>query len=433
MTESGGFPDMDLDLRVGRWPSRLSERAREAVLSWPLPARARATDAADGPTSIIIVTCNGLAFTKLCLTSLFANTTGPFQLILVDNASEDGTQALVRDVAREDPATELVLNRSNRGFAPAVNQGLERATGEILVLLNSDTLLPPGWLNRLLPHLDSAGLVNPTTNRSGNEAEVEADYRTYREFVQWAQARQTDHQGESTSLSMASMFCVAMPKRVYEIVGPLDEQFDVGLFEDDDYSLRAELAGFEIRCADDCFIHHFGQVSFGRQHSSAEYQTLLKRNRERFERKWGRSWSPRHRRITPEYHGIRLGLREAVRDNVPEGARILVVSRGDDELLSMLGRPSRHFPQDEAGGYSGYHPKDSQQCVRHLEALRSGGADYFLLPAGAGWWLDYYRGFAQHLRSRYAVIFDDSRSGLIFDLNASPETSKAPKRGEKTP
>ena len=84
--------------------------------------------------SIIIVTYNGLALTKLCLESVLRNTShANFEIIVVDNHSVDGTPAYLRHLARSVPNLRIILNQENRGFAAANNQGLAAATGEHLV------------------------------------------------------------------------------------------------------------------------------------------------------------------------------------------------------------------------------------------------------------------------------------------------------------
>jgi hypothetical protein len=117
----------------------------------------------------------------------------------------------------------------------------------------------------------------------------------------------------------------------------------------------------------------------------------------------------------------RLGYRQLVErfrtevaEVVPAGSSLLVVSRGDRALLELPGRDARHFPQDGEGGYLGHHPADSDDAVVRLEALRSAGADYLVLPSTAYWWLDHYAGFAEHLRGHYAAAERDACT--IFSL-----------------
>jgi GT2 family glycosyltransferase len=91
---------------------------------------------------------------------------------------------------------------------------------------------------------------------------------------------------------------------------------------------------------------------------------------------------------------------------VPEGATVLVVSRGDRELLRLGGRRARHFPQAPDGGYLGHHPSDDEQAIAMLEEQRREGADYLLMPATAEWWLEHYSGFADHLRRYSGADYD---------------------------
>jgi len=104
---------------------------------------------AEPPVSIIVLTYNEVAYTRACLESLRRSTALPYELIVVDNGSTDGTPAYLRTVA----GAKLVLNERNRGFAGGCNQGLALARGRYLLLLNNDTLLPAGWLERLLAGL----------------------------------------------------------------------------------------------------------------------------------------------------------------------------------------------------------------------------------------------------------------------------------------
>lgn len=90
-------------------------------------------------------------------------------------------------------------------------------------------------------------------------------------------------------------------------------------------------------------------------------------------------------------------LRAAVAEAVPAGARVLIVSRGDRELVDLEGLDCRHFPQDEAGRYAGFHPRDGAEAVDQLESMREDGADYLVFPATAYWWLEHYGELAEHL------------------------------------
>ncbi|MDQ4070631.1 MAG: hypothetical protein M3203_14340, partial [Actinomycetota bacterium] len=94
----------------------------------------------------------------------------------------------------------------------------------------------------------------------------------------------------------------------------------------------------------------------------------------------------------------------ALADAVPADARVLVVSRGDDELVELDGWRGSHFPQDESGVYAGFYPEDSAEAIGHLEDLRTAGAEYLVFPPTAMWWLEHYRGLRTHLERSYRFV-----------------------------
>jgi len=109
-------------------------------------------------------------------------------------------------------------------------------------------------------------------------------------------------------------------------------------------------------------------------------------------------------------------LRKVLHASLPLDATVIVVSKGDDELLQLGGRKAWHFPQDEHGGYAGYYPADSAEAIAHLEALRVKGGDFLLFPHLAFWWLDHYVDFKKHLESRYRQVVRNEDTCLIFAL-----------------
>ncbi|AXA54494.1 glycosyltransferase [Pseudomonas thivervalensis] len=240
--------------------------------------------------SIVLVTYNNLNLTVQCVNSILRNTTWPhYQLIVVDNGSEDGTRDYLERLRQEVPMAKVILNPDNRGFAAANNQGLREADGEILLLLNNDTVVPGGWLDPLIMRLrdPSIGLVGPVTNTVGNEAKIEVSYTDIQQMQAFADHYTEAHKGRSFDISMLAMFCVAFRRGILEEVGYLDEAFGIGMFEDDDYSRRVQAAGYRTVCAEDAFIHHYGQASFRKLIASGEYQALWDKNQAYFESKWG--------------------------------------------------------------------------------------------------------------------------------------------------
>ncbi len=245
--------------------------------------------------SIIIVTYNNCDLTRLCIESVFHNTAYPrYEVIIVDNNSSDGTRNYLRYLARTlSDRIKIILNNQNLGFAAANNQGLKVATGEYLVLLNNDTVVPRSWLDPLLLHLKdpTIGLVGPVTNFAGNEAKVDIDYSSMDEMESFADHYTHTHAGKIFDIAVLAMFCVAMRRSVFECVGYLDENFGIGMFEDDDYSNRIREKGLRVVCAEDAFVHHFGQAAFKKLIESGEYQKIWANNQAYYEKKWGQ-WNP---------------------------------------------------------------------------------------------------------------------------------------------
>ena len=242
--------------------------------------------------SVVVVTYGRADLTLLCLASLFARTEWPnLEVVAVDNASPDDTPRLLEELAKSEPRLRVIRNAENRGFAAATNAGFAAATGEYLVALNNDTVLTRGWAAALVRHLRSdprLGLVGPVTNAIANAAQIEVGYRGLEDLPRWAAEWTRAHDGETFEIPMLAFFCLAMRRSTFERVGPLDERFGLGMFEDDDYSRRARQAGLEVRCARDSFVHHWKMASF-RRLGKERYFALYEENRRRFEEKWGKA------------------------------------------------------------------------------------------------------------------------------------------------
>jgi len=275
--------------------ARRREFAAEQTWAHRVRDLAKGIDALQQPkVSVVVVTYNNLDLTKVCLDSLDRYSDYPnLELIVVDNASADDTPVYLRAWAAAGDNRHVILNTDNRGFAAANNQGLATATGEYLVMLNNDTHVTPGWVATLVGHLQRTpmlGMLGPVTNNIGNEARIDIRYNDMEQMLQAAADYTAHHAGQLTPLHTAAFFCVAMPRRVYEKVGDLDEAFGIGMFEDDDYCRRVQQAGWSIACADDVFIHHHLSASFNKIKQEKRL-AMFEQNKAIYEAKWG-TWVP---------------------------------------------------------------------------------------------------------------------------------------------
>jgi GT2 family glycosyltransferase/glycosyltransferase involved in cell wall biosynthesis len=254
----------------------------------------RAIRARSPLVSILLLTYNSGEYIGPCLDSIRDKTAYPsYEIIAVDNHSDDGTADELKRRAAEDPRIHVACLDQNHGFAGGNNIAAGMAKGEYLLFLNPDTVVTWGWLDRLMRPLrddSTIGLVAPVSNYSDTETKVNAYYRTLPEMEDFAFRQAEEKWGQSTAVEVAPLFCGMVPSKVWREVGPLDEAFQIGMFEDDDFSFRVRKAGYRIVTAEDCFIHHFGHGSFGKLDPEA-FQRIYEENKQRFEAKWG-TWPP---------------------------------------------------------------------------------------------------------------------------------------------
>jgi hypothetical protein len=127
-----------------------------------------------------------------------------------------------------------------------------------------------------------------------------------------------------------------------------------------------------------------------------------------------------------EYAEVRDRIHGLVGCLIEPASIIVVVSKGDQELVRLGSSQGWHFPRTADGKYAGYHPADGAEAIAQLEQLRGQGAEYFLLPSTYFWWLDHYDGLAEHLRSRYRLVADCPETCLIYDLRGGVAATRPP-------
>jgi GT2 family glycosyltransferase len=220
--------------------------------------------------AIIVLSWNQQAVTLECLASLSHVTYPRYELLLVDNASTDGTPEAVR---RAFPGAEVLALPENRLFAGGNNKGIRHALGrgaDMVLLLNNDTEVAPDFLGHLVDRALSTprcGMVSPKILYHGDPrriwyagGEVSFWTGTLRHAgIREIDAGQHDAAGET---GYATGCCVLVPRDAIEHAGMLDEAYRM-YTEDADWSWRLRAAGFSIQYEPRARVWHKVSVSTG--------------------------------------------------------------------------------------------------------------------------------------------------------------------------
>ncbi|MCK4577738.1 MAG: glycosyltransferase [Candidatus Marinimicrobia bacterium] len=228
--------------------------------------------------SVVVVSYNVREFVKQCLDSLFsAGFSGDLEIVLVDNNSHDGTVGMVK---RRFPQVRIIANDHNRGFAPALNQGLRVAAGDYILSLNPDTIVEESTLQVLADYLEAdpeVGLVGPKILNSDGTFQSAAKrsfptpwvaltrflglaylFPRSRWFGRYALAYLSPD--ETHEVDAVSGSCMCFPARLLNDVGYMDEDFRLG-GDDLDYCYRVHLAGYKVHYLHATQIIHYKGMS----------------------------------------------------------------------------------------------------------------------------------------------------------------------------
>jgi len=289
-----------------------------------------------GTVSIIILTLNQHKYTKECVESIQKHTPEPHEIIFIDNGSGDGTVKWLRKLAKHNSNYKLVENKKNLGFSKGCNQGIEAATGEFILLLNNDVVVTENWLDGMLECLTSAphiGIVGPLTNSiSGPQKVPFVGYSSMDGLTDYARAFRHKNRHRRIPYRRVVGFCMLFRRQLIEEIGLLDESFGSGNFEDDDFCLRASLAGYRNVIAGDVFIHHYGSRTF--VGNRIDYGASLSGNRKVFTEKW-----------SGKDAGERFGKKLIIENAISRADDFYRHGHIENATASMLGA-FKHAPDD---------------------------------------------------------------------------------------
>jgi len=236
--------------------------------------------------SVVIPCYGGAELTSACLASLLAQTGDhELEILLVDNAQDPATAAL----AARSPTIRLLPQPHNRGFGGGCNRGVAAARMPFVLILNNDTQAAVDLLTRLHQALEQdprIAFAAPVSNRVkglaqlpcgvlGRTAEGRAAIAAELNAQAGAKVQDTD--------SVAGL-CLLARRQTLRHIGPFDERFGAGNYEDDDLCLRARRLGYRIVIARAAFLHHEAHQTFARM--GLDLASELRKRRADFVAKW---------------------------------------------------------------------------------------------------------------------------------------------------
>ncbi|MBW3658321.1 MAG: glycosyltransferase [Actinobacteria bacterium] len=209
--------------------------------------------------TVVVVNFDGRDYLEPCLASLVGQDypADRVEIVLVDNASADGSVELVRE---RFPQVQVVVNDANVGFAPAVNQGARLGNGDILALINNDAVAAPGWLRELVrpmlvhDHVRcTGGLVLDATGEKVDFAGGELSFYGHGFAAHREEAPPTDLRTEPTIFVTGAS--LATPREFFLEIGGFDDDF-FAFFEDVDYGWRVWVLGYETWFVPASVLYH---------------------------------------------------------------------------------------------------------------------------------------------------------------------------------
>ncbi len=255
--------------------------------------------------SFVMVCYNNWNFTRIAVESFFESLNPLYrekeiEFILVNNGSSDETAAGIEEYKHKYKETAEIITlqlEQNLGYVVGVNTGLSKCRGEIITIMNNDLIFCTGWLDGLVNLLESDKAVGAAvpllTNGSGREnimlkfqsPDLEhAFYGSKSTMNYFAQKIMEKNREVVIYSSRVIGACVAVKRKVLDLVGGLDFWFGIGIFDDDDFSLRVNIAGYKTAIVGSSFVYHVGNATFSQVRNVSNAAVLS--NKIKFVRKW---------------------------------------------------------------------------------------------------------------------------------------------------
>lgn len=233
---------------------------------------------------IVVPVHNAPQEVRLCFNSIKQHHHPNQRLIIVDDGSDKSTEAYLKEFAKTNSWCKLVRNNKAGGFTKAANRGIKASSGELVIILNSDTVVTDGWAEKLADALEStgSGIVGPLSNAASVQSIPDFRSRGGQTAVNDLPAGVTaedinKHCEKWTKTDILPQvplvhgFCFGISRQVIEKVGLFNEiVFPKGYGEENDYCFRAANGSFKLVVATHTYIFHAKSKSY-----SSELRTQL--------------------------------------------------------------------------------------------------------------------------------------------------------------
>ncbi len=252
--------------------------------------------------SFIISNYNTKNYTKLCYDSIRKNLSNEHEIILLSDASTDGTNILLEEIHNMDKNTKLYINdKSQIGIAYMYNKGVSMASNEIVCVLHSDMYIPPKFDERMLNHMNSgidfltAYRVEPPIYPASNDKYQKDFGITWDVFnsTGFIELSEELYKNNNSKLQKRTCFPWMTTKTVYDSVGGNDTLFLKYMVDDDDFYYRIMLKGYRYEQALDVCVYHFCSRSTKYENDqlnnngSNAWNSQYIKSTKNFIRKWG--------------------------------------------------------------------------------------------------------------------------------------------------
>jgi len=255
--------------------------------------------------SIIILAHNRPEMTRQCIDSIIKNS-DDYEIIIVDNGSSPSFQpenemidithigassSISIKATPEGKVDKVLRNETNLGFPVAVNQGIRESNGDIICLLNNDTVVTPGWLKKLCKRLECGyEIVGPMTNYvAGLQRAMVTTYDDNETLNKSAAEWAKKNTGLTMGVNFVIGFCMVFKKSLVDRLGDFDESMWPCSGEEIDFCLKCRAAGGQVGIAQDVYIHHYGSQTFGDMQKAGQlnYQDVCKKCNDHLAERWG--------------------------------------------------------------------------------------------------------------------------------------------------